>query len=53
MGKERNPIIESKLDKNFSLATSDILYQDGCLPGSCAVQSGRSLPMFQMCLLPP
>jgi hypothetical protein len=28
-------------------------YEDGCLLGCSAVQSGRNLPTFQMCLLPP
>jgi hypothetical protein len=27
-------------------------YEDGCLLGCCTVQSGRSLPTFQRCLLP-
>jgi hypothetical protein len=26
-------------------------YEDGCLLGCCAVQSGRSLPTFQRCML--
>jgi hypothetical protein len=29
------------------------VYEDGCLLGCCAVYSGRSLPTFQRCLLPP
>jgi hypothetical protein len=28
-------------------------YEDGCLMGCCAVKSGRSLPTFQRCLMPP
>jgi hypothetical protein len=28
-------------------------HEDGCLLGCCAMQSGRSLPTFQRCLLPP
>jgi hypothetical protein len=28
-------------------------YEDSCLLGYCAVLSGRSLPTFQRCLLPP
>jgi hypothetical protein len=27
-------------------------YEDGCLPGCCAVWSSRNLPTFQRCLLP-
>jgi hypothetical protein len=28
-------------------------YEDGCFLGCCAVQSGRKLPTFQRCLMPP
>jgi hypothetical protein len=28
-------------------------YEDCCLLGCCALQSGRSLPTFEGCLLPP
>jgi hypothetical protein len=29
------------------------VYEDDCLLGCCSVWSGRSLPTFQRCLLPP
>jgi hypothetical protein len=28
-------------------------YEDDCILGCCAMWSGRSLPTFQRCLLPP
>jgi hypothetical protein len=45
-------LVSETLDSEISGSHSGE-YKDGCLLGCCAVWSGRSLPTFQRCLLPP
>jgi hypothetical protein len=41
-------------DKEYEISGSHgDKYEDGCLLGCWAVMSGRGLPTFQKCLLPP
>jgi hypothetical protein len=41
------------INLNEISGSHDDEYEDDCLLGCCTVLSGRILPMFQRCLLPP
>jgi hypothetical protein len=44
---------EVDVTDSASLKKADFSSEDDCLLGCCAAWSGRSLPTFQRCLLPP